>query len=78
MANDHPLLTYIEDPFAIGDINGYQKIANKFKDSRVQISIKNWFGSDLKELKKHTQLIQENSESEDGSGDEAKNEAADE
>ena len=30
MAQDHPLLTYIEDPFAEGDVLGYQKILRRF------------------------------------------------
>jgi len=55
--NDHPLLTYIEDPFAQGDINGYQKIMMRFKGKGVTIAVKNWFGSNLDELKKHTQII---------------------
>jgi enolase len=29
MAKDHPLLTYIEDPFAEGDVRGYQKLIKK-------------------------------------------------
>jgi enolase len=56
MANDHPLLTYIEDPFAQGDIVGYQKVINKFKETKMCISVKNWFGSDLVELQKHIAL----------------------
>jgi L-alanine-DL-glutamate epimerase-like enolase superfamily enzyme len=47
MANDHPLLTYIEDPFSQGDILGYKKIVTRFKETKVMIGIKNWFGSDL-------------------------------
>ena len=47
MAQDHPLLAYIEDPFAEGDILGYQKILRRFKGTHVKIGVKNWFGSDL-------------------------------
>lgn len=47
MATDHPLLTYIEDPFAPGDIIGYKRIVTKFKETKVTIGVKNWFGSDL-------------------------------
>jgi L-alanine-DL-glutamate epimerase-like enolase superfamily enzyme len=72
MANDHPLLTYIEDPFAPGDIAGYQKIMNKFKETRMCISVKNWFGSDLVELQKHIALTIDQSES-DEEADETKN-----
>ena len=30
MAQDHPLLTYIEDAFAEGDVLGYQKMMRRF------------------------------------------------
>ena len=30
MVKEHPLLTYIEDPFAEGDFKGYQKITARF------------------------------------------------
>ena len=50
MAQDHPLLTYIEDPFAEGDVLGYQKILRRFKDTQVKIGVKNWFGSDMNKL----------------------------
>ena len=33
MAQEHPLLTYIEDAFAEGDILGYQKMMRRFKDT---------------------------------------------
>ena len=35
MANDHPLLTYIEDPFAEGDVLGYQKLIKRLKSANV-------------------------------------------
>ena len=47
MAQDHPLLAYIEDPMADGDIVGYQKILRRFKGTHVKVGVKNWFGSDL-------------------------------
>jgi len=72
MAQDHPLLTYIEDAFADGDILGYQKILRRFKDTQVKVGIKNWFGSDLKQIMKHTQLIQKDDESEQEEADEEK------
>lgn len=50
MAQDHPLLAYIEDPFAEGDVLGYQKILRRFKDTQVKIGVKNWFGSDLESI----------------------------
>ena len=33
MAQDHPLLTYIEDPFAEGDVLGYQKMMRRFQET---------------------------------------------
>lgn len=70
MATDHPLLTYIEDPFAQGDLIGYQRIVNRFKEKPgVKIAIKNWFGSDLEALKHHTQLIQPDVESDEEEGE---------
>ena len=65
MSNDHPLLAYIEDPCAEGDIVGYQKIMRRFKDTQVKIGVKNWFGSDLEGMQEYTQMVQEQSESEE-------------
>ena len=65
MAQDHPLLSYIEDPFAEGDVLGYQKIMRRFKGTQVKIGVKNWFGSDLESIQDYTQLIQEDSEEEE-------------
>ena len=64
LAQDHPLLAYIEDPFADGDVLGYQKILRRFKDTQVKIGVKNWFGSDLAGIQEFTQFIQEESEEE--------------
>ena len=57
MAQDHKLLTYIEDPFAEGDILGYQKMMRRFKDTQVKVGVKSWFGSDLEKIQEFTQLI---------------------
>ncbi len=57
MAQDHPLLTYIEDPFAEGDVLGYQKILRRFKETQVKVGVKNWFGSDLDGIQDYTQLV---------------------
>lgn len=54
LVNDHPLLTYIEDPFADGDILGHQKILKRMKDKGVKVGIKNWFGSDLDKIQEFT------------------------
>ena len=65
MVNDHPLLTYIEDPFAEGDVLGYQKILRRFKDSQVKIGVQQWFGSDLERLQEFTQMVQVESDDEE-------------
>lgn len=64
MAQDHPLLAYIEDPFAEGDVVGYQKILRRFKDTQVKVAVKNWFGSDLDSIQEFTQMIQLDDEEE--------------
>ena len=64
MAQDHPLLAYIEDPMADGDIVGYQKVLRRFKDTHVKVGVKNWFGSDLESIQDFTQMIQPESEDE--------------
>ena len=64
MAQDHPLLAYIEDPMADGDIVGYQKILRRFKETHVKVGVKNWFGSDLESIQDYTQMIQPESEEE--------------
>jgi enolase len=64
MVADHPLLTYIEDPCAQGDINSYQRLVPKLKEKKVQVAVKGWFGSDLEAIKKHTQIISPDTDSE--------------
>lgn len=59
LAQDHPLLTYIEDPFAEGDVLGYQKVIRRFKGTQVKIGVKNWFGSDLAGIQEFTQMVAE-------------------
>ena len=62
LAQDHPLLAYIEDAFADGDILGYQKLIRRFKDTQVKIGVKNWFGSDLESVQEFTQMVTPESE----------------
>lgn len=57
MANDHPLLSYIEDPFVSGDIQGYQKLIEAMKEKDIKVSVKAWFGSDIEQLKEATAMI---------------------
>lgn len=49
MCNEHPLLEYLEDPIAEGDILGYQKILKRFKEAlpRVKIGVKSMFKSNI-------------------------------
>jgi enolase len=63
--NDHPLLSYIEDPFIKEDIAGYQKLLSNLTDKDVKVSVKSWFGSDLELIKEHTQLVQADSDVEE-------------
>lgn len=72
MVNEHPLLTYIEDAFAQGDISGYQKLASRFKDRAVTVAVKNWFGSNLEEMKKHTKIVPIEVEDDEAQNEEAK------
>ncbi len=58
------MLTYIEDPFAEGDVLGYQKILRRFKDTQVKVGVKSWFGSDLDSIQDFTQLVQVDDSSE--------------
>ena len=51
---DHPLLSYIEDPFIKDDIAGYQKLIANLEGKDVKVSVKSWFGSDLELIKEHT------------------------
>ena len=45
LCQEHPLIDYIEDPFAEGDLLGYQKLLRRFAQSKVRIGVKNWFKS---------------------------------
>ena len=70
MAQEHPLLTYIEDAFAEGDILGYQKMMRRFKDTQVKVGVKSWFGSDMEKLIEFTQLISKDDTEEEEAVDE--------
>ncbi|CDW78142.1 ankyrin repeat family protein [Stylonychia lemnae] len=45
VCNEHPLVAYIEDPFANHDVKGYQKITAKFKSAlpHVKVGVKAMF-----------------------------------
>lgn len=53
MCNDHPLVEYIEDPIAEGDVIGYLKILKRFRSAlpKVNIGVKQWFKSSLDNIK---------------------------
>ena len=68
LINDHPLLEYIEDCYALGDIKGIKKFQAKIKEKHgnsVRIGINQLFESDFEKIKEYTLLIQEESEDED-------------
>eukprot|EP00347_Sterkiella_histriomuscorum_P018418 403345584 len=67
MCNEHPLLEYLEDPVAEGDVVGYQKIIKRFKDAvpRVKIGIKHMLKSNLDIIKQHTQIISKDDDDDD-------------
>jgi enolase len=50
---DHPLVTYIEDPMATSDIQGWKKILTKFEERpNCLISMKNNYNENYSQLKK--------------------------
>ena len=53
MCNEHPLLEYLEDPMADGDVVGYQKIMKRFRDAvpRVKVGVKAMFKSNIDVIK---------------------------
>ena len=67
MVNDHPLLEYIEDPFAKGDVKGVKKFIEKLRESHpnVRVGINSMFNSDIENIREYTQMIQEESEEEE-------------
>lgn len=50
---EHPLLEYLEDPMAEGDVLGYQKILKRFREGlpNVKIGVKNFFKSNIDTIK---------------------------
>jgi len=39
MCQEHPLVVYIEDPYANADFKGYQKLAAKIKATSAHIQV---------------------------------------
>ena len=58
MCNEHPLLEYLEDPMAEGDVLGFQKILKRFREvmPRARIGLKACFKSNLDQIK-HVRLF---------------------
>ena len=54
--NEHPLVTYLEDPVRVGDVDGWKqlKAALAAKHEHVQIGVRNWFKSELATIKEFT------------------------
>ena len=60
VCNEHPLVVYLEDPYANNDIKGYQKIMVKFKNSapHVKIGVKAMFADgNMQKLKSLTNFV---------------------
>jgi enolase len=50
--NEHPAISYLEDPIADSDVTGWQKVFTKFVSKpNVIISTKNLVSENLKNLK---------------------------
>jgi enolase len=66
MINDHPLLEYIEDPFAKGDVKAIKKFIGKLQVSHpgVRVGINSMFQSNLETIKNFTLMIVEDSDDE--------------
>lgn len=52
---EHPLITYLEDPMADSDIQGWKKLFKKMEEKNclVKVCCKNLIGSNLQNLKTH-------------------------
>jgi len=57
--NDHPLVTYLEDPVRVGDVDGWKQLqmAIQAKHEQVKIGVSKWFKSDLQTIKDWTQMV---------------------
>lgn len=58
MINEHPLLEYIEDCFALNDLKNHQKYLAKVKVSgKVSLGINSLFKSNLEKIKEYTAIV---------------------
>lgn len=66
IVNDHPLLSYIEDPVRVGDVDGWKTVMQTMqaKHEQVRIGVSKWFESDLNTIKQWTQMISKNDDDE--------------
>jgi len=57
--NDHPLVTSLEDPVRVGDVEGWKQLqmAIQAKHEHVKVGVSKWFKSDLQTIKEWTQMI---------------------
>ena len=64
--NEHPLVTYLEDPVRVSDVEGWKvvKSAVQAKHEHVKIGVSKWFKSDLAQIKEWTQMIAPNEDEE--------------
>lgn len=67
ICTDHPLLEFIEDPFANKEIKAFKKFCEKLKETNpnVKVSIKELFESSLEVTKEYTQFITPESDDEE-------------
>jgi hypothetical protein len=58
IVNDHPLVEYIEDGFALSDVKALKKYIKRTREGgKVSIGIKQLFNSDLDVIKEYTTYI---------------------
>jgi len=57
--NEHPLVTYLEDPVRVSDVDGWRQLkeALKAKHEHVKVGVSKWFESDIDLIKAWTQMI---------------------
>lgn len=72
LLTDHPLINYIEDPFA--EIKGYQLLPEKLEAAelgrKIHIGLKTFYKGSIDTLKEHTEFIEKEEDDEaEGEGD---------
>ena len=68
---DHPLITYIEDPFS--EITGYQMFPEKLQehslDKTISFGVKNFYQGKLEKLKEFTEYFEKEQEDDEAEGE---------